>query len=154
MKSICRAIGLIAAFALGHAGAGEILLHSGPTVSTPDLKLYSSLSPSGEGDQDLQFIYEFFLDEATLAKASREFDDSKTTLEAVKAIELASGSVEGGDPKKPFPVRKLELLVFEPGRRGVSYYLVSLLTNGTAETHRIVLMNGTVVKPKLRRLGK
>lgn len=72
-------------------------------------------------------------------------------LSTTKAIELASKSAEVEERKDPFPVRKLELLTFEVGPKQIRYYLVTLMTDRSAETHRVILMDGTVVKPRLRK---
>ena len=150
MTSIFSIVAIAAAMIFVHAGAKEILIHSGPTVSTPDLEPYTPHPSPGGSEKELKFIYEFPVDSEILAKMPNDHTNP-VPLSATKAIELASKSAEVEERKDPFPVRKLELLTFDVGPQPIRYYLVTLMTDRSAETHRVVLMDGTVVKPKLRR---
>lgn len=150
MKSIFSKVVIAAAMSFVHASAKEILIHSGPTVSTPDLELYTPHPSPGRPEKELKFIYEFPVDSEILEKIPGDHYNP-VPLSATKAIELASKSAEVEKRKDPFPVRRLELLTFDLGPKQIRYYLVTLMTDNSAETHRVVLMDGTVVKPKLRK---
>lgn len=139
--------------AFGHATAKEVMIHSGPKVDTPEASLYSPLPDSEKHGKDLTFIYEFFVEWETLAKIPQERFEAEP-FPASKAIELASKSAEVAEREALFPVKKLELMFLEASSKRIPYYLVTLLTDGSAETHRVVLMDGTVVKPRLRRIAK
>lgn len=153
MKSIFPVLAIIAALSPVLAGAKEILIHSGPPVATPDATAYSPVPGAEEAGKDLTFIYEFFIGWEILEKLPQENSGSEP-LPADKAIELASKSAEVAERETPFPVRKLELLTYDASSKRISYYFITLQTDGSAETHRVVLMDGTVVKPKLRRTSK
>ena len=139
--------------ALCSAGAKEVLIHSGPTVSSPEASLYSPLPDAEKHGKDLTFIYEFFVEWEILGKVPQERFGAEP-LPASKAIELASKSAEVAERETPFPVKKLELLFLDASSKRIPYYLITLLTDGSAETHRVVLMDGSIVKPRLRRIVK
>ena len=78
-------------------------------------------------------------------------------LTAEKAIILAKDSIEKLGPRHEKFVTRLELhsqggLDPSDPRSRISFYLVEIVSNGN-EIHRIVLMDGTVLKSSLRRLG-
>ena len=122
----------------------EILIHEGPVFTTP------GLGPK----EEIEFTKEFPVDAETLKKQPLVYDaSSKLPLSAEKAIELAKASVEAGSKPDGRNVVRLELLPFRRDRNGsTSYYLIELKVDGS-EVHRVVLMDGTVVKSRLRRLS-
>ena len=153
MKRLLALAVTTATLALGHATAKEMLLHSGPTVSSPEASLYSTLPDAEKQGEELTFIYEFFMEWKTLATIPENRFGAEP-FPAIKAIELASKSAEVVERDTPFPVKKLELLFCDASSKRIPYYLITLQTDDSAETHRLVLMDGTVVKPRLRRIVK
>ena len=153
MKRPFAMIVMSAALALGPARAKEVMVHSGPTVDSPEASLYSPLPDSEKHGKNLTFIYEFFVEPEILAKVPEDRFDADP-LPASRAIALASKSAEVAERETLFPVKKLDLLFFDASSKRIRYYLITLLTDGSAETHRVVLMDGTVVKPRLRRIAK
>jgi hypothetical protein len=138
----------------GHIAAAEILLHRGPVISTPDLELHSTIPGTTGHPKELKFTHEFFIGAKHLADlAADELKPDKRFLSATEAIRLASASAEIIPRTQPFPVRKLELLVSTTDRQIIRYYIISLLTDESAETHRVVLMDGTILKPKMLRFS-
>ena len=135
------------------AHALEILIHSGPTVSTPDAELYSPEMDQSK-TKELLFQYEFLIDYDKLKKLpDANSDRTNIAISAIRAIQLASSSVEVGD-NGSLNVIRLELLtrsdkLIKPN----DYYLITFILNGS-EVHRVVLMDGSVLKPTLRRLDK
>ena len=153
MKRPSAMMVMSAILALGAAGAKEVMVHSGPRVASPEASLYSPFPDSEKHGKDLTFIYEFFVEPEILGRIPENRFDADP-LPASRAIELASKSAEVAERKTLFPVKKMELLFFGAGSKRIRYYLITLLTDGSAETHRVVLMDGTVVKPRLRRIAK
>ena len=147
---------MVSAILLGiaNAGAEELLIHNGPTVSTPDASLHSNIPNAGRDVKDLTFNYEFFVGTDKITKLLEVEFRSPDPLPACKAIELASKSVELAERKTPFPVKKLEMLSYSSGSKQLRYYLITLATDESAEVHRVVLMDGTVVKPRMRNITK
>jgi hypothetical protein len=128
--------------------AGEVLFHTGPTVSTP----VSSLESPEKTSEELEFIKQFFIDSGLLEKLPPAIDTTASApLGAIRAIELAGQSGDL-DKSRTFVVKRLEFLTSTTPKR-VDFYLVEMQVNGSTE-HRIVLMDGTVLKPRLKNVGK
>lgn len=71
-------------------------------------------------------------------------------IDAVKAIEAAKASVFLGDAADPLQITKLELLKVEVGlHTELEYFLITVLASGSEE-HRVVLPDGTVLKPEIK----
>jgi hypothetical protein len=74
----------------------------------------------------------------------------KRPIDAVKAIEAAKASVFVGDSEVPLQVTKLELLKVEIGpHEKLEYFMITVRVTGTEE-HRVVLLDGTILKPKIK----
>ena len=120
----------------------EILIHQGPVFTTPGL----------EPNEEITFTKEFPVDAATLNKQASLMLTGKLPLAAEKAIELAKASADAGNPPGEKNVVRLELLPLNRAQNGNTlYYLIELNVDGN-EVHRVVLMDGTVVKSRLRQL--
>ena len=138
----------IASLLLGWAAQAEhppreILIHEGPVFTTPGL----------EPKEEIEFTKEFPVDAATLKKQSSLMLTDKLPLSAEKAIELAKASADAGDPPGVKNLVRLELLSFKRDQDGNTlYYFIELNVDGN-EVHRVVLMDGTVVKSRLRQLS-
>lgn len=152
MKTIplhSHVLALFALIVLSSPGE-EVLLHTGPTVSTP----ISSSASLDNTTEELTFVKQFHIDSDALSKLpAAGLTNASAPVSAARAIELASRSVIVGEPRS-FNVRRLELLVSSttlPKR--IDYYLIEMEMNGTAE-HRIILMDGSVIKPRLKKAGK
>lgn len=79
-------------------------------------------------------------------------------MPAEKAIELAKASAAVDASKEGIQIVKLELLSGAPegdgrSRDRVYYYLIQMDVKGS-EVHRVVLMDGTVVKSRLKQIRK
>lgn len=132
----------------GFSSGGEILLHSGPNVSTP----VSSLASPETTSEELEFIKQFFIDSELLEKLPSRIDTTMPApLSAIHAIELASKS-DDLDKSRMFVVKRLEFLT-SATQKTVDFYLIEMQVNGSSE-HRIVLMDGTILKPRLKLMGK
>jgi len=151
MKSFLPVLACLALAFPCSAGADEVLLHAGPTVAVPDALMLDPTRKADPKGDDLQFIYEFFIGMELLARLPHA--SNMPPVSAAKAIELATASVEPKPEAGGLPVRQLELLEGIQAGKRVGYYLITLKVDQNAETHRVVLMDGTVLKPKLRRLG-
>lgn len=128
---------------------GEVLLHSGPMVSTP----VSSLASRDKDGEELNFLKQFFIgsEELEILPSSASENES-APISAIRAIELATQSVDMGG-RRSFNVKRMELLVSATAPKSINYYLVEMQVNGSTE-HRVVLMDGSVIKPRLKRVGK
>ncbi|MEP4079960.1 hypothetical protein [Haloferula sp.] len=74
-------------------------------------------------------------------------------IEAVEAIEAAKASVFLGDAPDPLAVTKLELLKVDVGpHEELEYFLITVRASGSEE-YRVVLLDGTVLKPELKPAG-
>ncbi len=145
----------LAAFTISlatHANAKEILIHEGPTISEPGLKYFG---PEGERKTEppaVTYIKQFYTD----AK-NTEFDNidpvSKLPLRisATRAIELALASLENDYDKGVPIVTKLETFPESNRIEVIRYFLITIDVKGSEE-HRVVLMNETVLEPRLKRL--
>jgi len=151
MKRALAWVVLITALALPPAGAKEILFHSGPIVFSPDAILLDPVDKERE-EKDLQFIYEFFVDKEVLRRASGNHAGDPP-MPPAKAIELAVGSV-GDRQASNSPSRDKAVPKEYKAADGsvIRYHLVTVQVDDNAETHRVVLMDGTVLKPRLRRI--
>ncbi|GAA5120000.1 hypothetical protein JIN84_21015 [Luteolibacter yonseiensis] len=139
---------LVSTLLAGLSSAGEVLLHNGPTVSTP----VSSMESPEKTSKELEFIKQFFIDTGLLEKLPPAIDTTASApLGAIRAIELA-GKSDDLDKSRAFVVKRLEFLTTATAKR-VDFYLVEMQVNGSTE-HRIVLMDGTVLKPRLKNVGK
>jgi hypothetical protein len=134
---------LLSLAAMAEEKPAEILIHEGPVFTSP------GLGP----EEEITYIKEFPVPAAKLEKHPQPLDGkSRRQLSAAKAIELAEASVETGDGPVEKKVVRLELLHHGPNKeRGIPYYLIELNVQGS-EIHRVILMDGTVVKSRLRRM--
>ena len=133
---------LLSLTAVAEAPPAEILIHEGPVFTTPGLEL----------NEEITFTKEFPVDAATLEKQPVVSLTGKIPLSAEKAIELAKDSADAGNPPGEKNLVRLELLQLKRALKGNTlYYLVELNVDGN-EVHRVVLMDGTVVKSRLRQL--
>jgi hypothetical protein len=149
MKTLLRGIITVLAILTCRVMAeDEVLIHDGPDVTTP----IESLPKAGVIKEVMVFRKQFFLDRVHLSKFMQSGSPyKKHGLSAIKAIEAASATVDLGQ-RKNFKVVRLELLkssVPQP----VDYYLIEMLVNGSDE-HRVVMMDGTVINPRLKRVTK
>ncbi|RYD27258.1 MAG: hypothetical protein EOP87_21450 [Verrucomicrobiaceae bacterium] len=128
--------------------AQDVMIHEGPEMSVG----VESLAGSKESERELVFRKQFFVDRVHLSELARSGAPyKKLDLSAIKAIEVATATVDLGQ-RKDFKVVRLELLK-STTPQPVDFYLIEMLVNGSAE-HRIVLMDGSVLKPRLKKIGK
>ena len=130
----------------------ELLIHTGPLVSTPASSPVSPFPEKGS-PKLIKFQREFFIDRdvfAKLPRASAEYEN--VSLSAIEAINLAHKNVDPAGGLRTFKVTEVKLMK-GPMTEGspVDYYLVSMLANGSEE-HRIIFMNGDVISSRLRRI--
>ncbi len=131
----------------------EILLHTGPPVSTPASTPVSPFPNRGESKQ-IEFQREFFVDRELLASLPGPTSSGFGTVpvSAAEAIQLATKDIDPQGGLRTLIVTELRLLKGPAsGNKQVEYYLVSTLANGS-EVHRIVLMNRKVISSKLREI--
>ena len=129
----------------------ETIVYKGPVFT----------SPADTPGQDLKFVREFTVDSGLWQRQFTMTTDSlgePVPLSAEKAIELARASGEQGFSGAQKNVTKLELLTLERespkgSRARVPFYLIEMNISGS-EVQRIVLMDGTVIKPSLRQVTK
>lgn len=139
---------LVSTLLSGLSSGGEVLLHNGPTVSTP----ISSMESPETTSEELEFLKQFFIDTELLEKLPQAIDTTASApLGAIRAIELAGKSGDL-DKSRAFVVKRLEFLTSTTPKR-VDYYLVEMQVNGSTE-HRIVMMDGTVLEPRLKSEGR
>jgi hypothetical protein len=132
----------------GACSAGEVLLHSCPSISIP----VSSLSSPERTSKELVFLKQFFIGSEALEKLPHAIDiTGSAPLGAVRALELATAS-DGIDKSRSFVVKRLEFLT-SATPKPVDFYLIEMLANGSTE-HRVVLMDGSIIKPRLKNVGK
>lgn len=132
----------------GFSSGGEVLLHSCPTISIP----VSSLSSPERTSEELVFLKQFFISSEALEQLPHAIDTTTSApLSAIRALELATAS-DGIDKSRSFVVKRLELIA-SATPKPVDFYLIEMLANGSTE-HRIVLMDGSVLKPRLKNTGK
>jgi hypothetical protein len=132
--------------------AEEILFHSGPPVSTPELKMVTPFPEKGSPKM-IEFQREFFIDRDLLASLpARSSEYGSIPISAIDAINLARKHVDPNDGLRSFIVTEVRLMKGPAkGERQVEYYFVSMVANGSEE-HRVVLMNGTLLASKLRKI--
>jgi hypothetical protein len=151
MKHQLLKLSLIAMVAGCSSGySEEILLFRGPKVSTPALED----GPESK-KESLVFEKEFYLDAGLVGKLPASLQPSEeVAVSAQKAIELATQSIyQGEDRPRVLNVVRLELLSAEvPQSKKIDFYLIETVVNGSTE-HRLVLMDGTVVKSQLKRIS-
>lgn len=132
-----------AALAQAEVKPREILIHEGPVFTTP------GLGPN----EEIEFTKEFPVDAETLKKQPELGLADKLPLSAGKAIELAKDSADAGDPPGEKNLVRMTLHPFKRDQDGITlYYFIELNVDGN-EIHRVVLMDGTVVKSRLRQLS-
>lgn len=127
--------------------AEEVLLHQGPEISVG----VESLAGNKESERELIFRKQFFIDSDALRKLPGTVDSiTNPAVEATAAIDAAKATVDLGQ-RKIFRVVRLDFLRSETASP-VDFYLIEMVVNGSSE-HRIVLMDGTVLTPRLKRKG-
>ena len=147
---------LLAALAVSFAPfteAIEVLVHEGPSVSVPGL---GTLGPNGAqiGEApDVTYVKQFYTDEKNVPAIN--YDPQAKGLPiitAARAAELALASMED-DYEKGIPiVTKIEAFPeLTSGVQSIRYFLITINVKGSEE-HRVVLMNETVVRSRLKRL--
>ena len=130
----------------------EVILHTGPPVSTPSSTPVTPVPERGS-PKLINFQREFFIDRdqlASLPKPSSEF--GTVPVSAVEAIKLATKDIDPRGELRTLIVTDVRLLKGPADVvQQIEYYLISTLGNGS-EVHRIVLMNRLVLSPKLRQI--
>lgn len=134
--------------AISPSSAEDILIHRGPEVFTPKLKLLSPFqSQPGDGEK-MRLIKEFFVSPEHFA----ELDAGLPALTRDEAIAVMTDSIRAEGLGREIEVTKVEKLQADPdGRAAVEYQLITIQVDGSEE-HRVVLADGTVLKPRLRPL--
>ncbi len=152
-RYILRFLAALAVSFAPFAVAKEVLVHEGPSVSLPGL---GTLGPNGaqRGEPpDVTYIKQFFTDEKNVIAGNHDPQiKALLTITAARAIELALASMEE-DYEKGIPiVTKLEAIPeLKSGVESIRYFLITINVKGSEE-HRVVLMNETVVRSRLKRL--
>lgn len=145
-------VALAVSFAL-HAEAKEVLVHEGPSVSVPGL---GTLGPNGTQrakPPDVTYVKQFFIEEKNVTAGNYDPQTKEQRIiTAARAIELALASMEE-DYEKGIPiVTKLEAFPeLTSGVESIRYFLITINVKGSEE-HRVVLINETVVRSRLKRL--
>ncbi len=146
---------LLAALAVSFAPfavAKEVLVHEGPSVSVPGL---GYLGPNGRqiGEApDVTYVKQFYTDEKNMTAGNYDPQAKEPRVSAARAAELALASTED-DYEKEIPiVTKIEAFPnLTSGVESIRYYLITINVKGSEE-HRVVLMNETVIRSRLKRL--
>jgi hypothetical protein len=147
---------LLAALAVSFAPfaeAKEVLVHEGPSVSVPGL---GTLGPNGTqiGEApDINYVKQFYTDEKNVPAINYDPQaKGLPVITAARAAELALASMEE-DYEKGIPiVTKIETFPeLTSGVASIQYFLITINVKGSEE-HRVVLMNETVVRSRLKRL--
>ena len=133
----------------------EVLIHEGPSVSVPGLKV---AGPAGRGEPpEIVFIKQFFTDKKTAQRNQTQFDANKVRkISAARACELVMDSMKADYGHNNPSIVKFELLPSpdpEKFPRPIEYYLITIDVTGSEE-HRVVLLDGTVLEPRLKPAGK
>ena len=133
---------------LATAEEDEIVIHRGEEFTSP------GVGPK----EELRFVRVFTVSREHWGKQAKVHPLSKPPLSAAKALELAEASLEpsGTDGDDDVHVTKLELHYQPSGDprapgSSVPYYVVDFHVDGS-EVQRLVLMDGTVLKPQLTRV--
>jgi hypothetical protein len=147
MKSSFFRIICLLVFLNPPARAEDVLLHELPEIVMP----IASLASAEKVGEELVFRKQFFIAGEVLEKlpaARMEIED--IPVGAAHAVEAAVRSLDFEG--RGFRVRRMELLA-SAGAKPVDFYLIEMLVNGSSE-HRIVLMDGSVIRPRLRNIKK
>ena len=130
--------------------AQDVLIHDGPTVTTPDAILYSPQSDQ-KSEKHITFKYQFLINPQEVDRLPNgTIDQGYPKIAAAKAIELASSSLNTQEDHPA--VIRLEILTFRVNpSKIIDYYLITMLEK-RSEVHRVVLMDGTVIKPIMRQI--
>jgi hypothetical protein len=138
--------------AVSSARGGEFLFHTGPPVSTPASSPVTPFPTKGS-PKLINFQREFSIGRDVFASLPVAAAGSENLpISASEAINLAQKNVALVGSPRSFRVIEVKLLQGPLTEKHiVDYYLISMLINGSEE-HRIVLMNGNVVSPKLREI--
>ena len=117
----------------------KVLLHEGPSTTVP------LASPS----RAIRVDRRFFIDRQKLEKLHSDVLNQRLTpIDATAAINAAKSTVFKGDTRWPLDVNKLEKLkALFPADIVLEYYLITISVSGSEE-HRVVLLDGTVLKPE------
>lgn len=144
----CLACALLAALTLPVPGK-DVLLHTGPVVP---VEIDSLASPDKAAD-GLTFVKQFFVDSDRLIRLPLVHPPSSPpAISPERAAELAKTSAYSDGEPRSFKIVSNQLLTSSPtGSTKVEYYLVEMLVNGSTE-HRAVLMDGSVVKSRLKKI--
>ena len=105
-------------------------------------------------DKELKFERHFYLSRKTAEQLNKDIMLRRVNpIDDVKAIEAAKASVFLGDSQLQIKVIKLELLNLKLGPDDMlEYYLINVRVSGSEEL-RMVLPNGTVLKPEMKRVA-
>jgi hypothetical protein len=124
----------------------EVVIHRGKEFNSPGLGL----------KEEIRFVREFAVNRETRNEQPEFHPPFKPPLSSAKATELAQATLDASasDGYGEVRARKLELLHHPTGKDGGSailFYVVDFIVDGS-EVQRLVLMDGTVVKPRLTKL--
>ncbi|RYD42765.1 MAG: hypothetical protein EOP85_10845 [Verrucomicrobiaceae bacterium] len=145
MKTHLHHISIVFTLLTGALTAEELLLHEGPEMSVG----VDSLAGFEESAEELVFRKQFFIDSDVLRKLPGTVDTvTNPAMDATGAIDAAKATVDLGQ-RNTFRVIRLDFLRSKTVDT-VDFYLIEMLVNGSTE-HRIVLMDGSVIKPRLTR---
>jgi hypothetical protein len=135
------------------AEAKEVLVHEGPSVSVPGLDYLSPDGAQRAKAPDVTYVKQFYTDDKNVTEGNYDTQEKELrSITAARAIELALASMEE-DYKKGIPiVTILEAFPeFTSGVESIQYFLITINVYGSEE-HRVVLMNETVIRSRLKRL--
>lgn len=150
MKATAAAALMLSFAAISLTSAEDILLHSGPEITTPKLRLLSPAKPKPDDGEEMTLIKEFFVSPEVLANLAAMLP--ALTREEVAA--LATASIRAAGPERVIEITKVQEFQAEPdGAPAVGYHLVTVHVDGSEE-HLVVLADETVLKPRLRRLSE
>ena len=146
---LCAAVFFVTS---GFSSAEDILLYSGPPFSIPDSTPVTPV-PEPHPAKELRFQREFVIDKDVLESLPRPVSaHEKVAVTAIEAIEISQKDVDPKHALQTLTVTGVQLLQSPDAiKHRIEYYLVSMLANGSEE-HRIVLMNRSILAPKLKRL--
>lgn len=127
--------------ALSLAAEEDLLVLTAPSVSVP----------LAGTEKVLKYDRQFSVSRKTAEQLYENIAyGRKRPIDAVKAIEAAKASVFLGDSPDPLQVTKLELLKLEIGpHEELEYFMITVRVTGSEE-HRVVLLDGTVLKPEIK----
>lgn len=139
---------------LAVATAEEVVIYTGPEFTTLEDSMGDDAKEPG-----ITFVREFATTEEILQKQPKgERWESVSPLAAEKAIVRARAQVAEDDGRGDPIVTQLRLLrqdgkPFSELNAGVHFYLVEMQLKGNS-FERLVLMDGTVVRSRLKRVKK